>query len=340
MNTWWSQVFRFFLTASILLFLVNWFVKRTSGYPLQAFSLTLVAILIAFALLILARLLHYRAERRYRYLLHTDALNLPPKDFEYRVQHILKDLGWQNVRVVGGAGDKGIDIQATHQNRPYAVQCKRYKSYVAPGVVRDLAGAMQLAGVHYGLLVTTGYVSQEARRDARNMNIEIWDRNILARKTYESTSLRNNPESIADIRRKRNAWSMSALLFVMYIALVNVILVVNGFTSQVEAQQGFAGNIVILPTATKTTIAATSTPTPALSITTVVLAEGNIRAKPATTGQYLSYILPQEQVQLLARTPDAEWLYITSKRDITGWVHRSLLDLDPQIEADLMVQAE
>lgn len=87
-----------------------------------------------------------------------------------------------------------MDIKAKYQNIPYAVQCKRYKDYVAPGVVRDLAGAMQLAGVNHGLLVTTGYVSREARRDARAMNIEIWDRHILTQKTYESTSLRNNPK--------------------------------------------------------------------------------------------------------------------------------------------------
>lgn len=104
MNTWWSQVFRFFLTASLLLFLINFFTKWLTGYPLQGYAISTMALLLVCVLLIWARLRDYRAERRYRYLLHTDALNLTPKDFEYRVQHILKDLGWQNVYVVGRAG--------------------------------------------------------------------------------------------------------------------------------------------------------------------------------------------------------------------------------------------
>lgn len=55
---------------------------------------------------------------------------------------------------------------------------------------------------------------------------------------------------------------------------------------------------------------------------------GNLRAAPRLDGAVLDQVHAFERVNLLARTSDGNWWKITNPRQVTGWVHRSLLTID------------
>jgi restriction system protein len=72
--------------------------------------------------------------------------------------------------------DGGIDVLVTDRfGQTAVVQCKRYRGTVGEAVVRDLYGTMMHAGATYGYLVTTGAISDEARRWALGKPIQLID---------------------------------------------------------------------------------------------------------------------------------------------------------------------
>ena len=54
-------------------------------------------------------------------------------------------------------------------------RCKRYRGTVGEAVVRDLYGTMMHASATYAYLVTTGAISDEARRWALGKPIQLID---------------------------------------------------------------------------------------------------------------------------------------------------------------------
>ena len=88
-------------------------------------------------------------------------------------------LGWHDVRVVGGAGDGGIDITATRHGpgqhkEPVALQVKRYRHPVGPRVVRELIGTVATGRFVAGMLVTTSDFTPQAREEAaRDVRIHL-----------------------------------------------------------------------------------------------------------------------------------------------------------------------
>lgn len=95
---------------------------------------------------------------------------LPPAGFERLCQRVLREHGFQNVKVTGRSGDGGIDGQGVVQVNPFVsfqvlFQCKRYKDAVTPSQVRDFRGAM-IGRVDKGIIMTTGTFTPDARREA------------------------------------------------------------------------------------------------------------------------------------------------------------------------------
>lgn len=104
----------------------------------------------------------------------TDLLNLlrslPPPGFERLCQRLLREYGFQQVKVTGRSGDGGIDGQGVVQVNPFVsfqvlFQCKRYRDAVSPSQVRDFRGAM-MGRVDKGIILTTGTFTPEARKEA------------------------------------------------------------------------------------------------------------------------------------------------------------------------------
>lgn len=106
----------------------------------------------------------------YRTQLLANLQSLPPEGFERLCQRLLRESGFQQVKVTGRSGDGGIDGHGILQLNPLVsfrvlFQCKRYQGAVAVSAVRDFRGALQ-GRADKGIILTTGTFTTDARREA------------------------------------------------------------------------------------------------------------------------------------------------------------------------------
>lgn len=97
-------------------------------------------------------------------------LALPPDGFERLCQRLLRESGFQQVKVTGRSGDGGIDGIGVLQINPFVsfkvlFQCKRWSSSVGPAIVRDFRGAM-IGRADKGLILTTSAFTTDAQAEA------------------------------------------------------------------------------------------------------------------------------------------------------------------------------
>lgn len=113
-----------------------------------------------------------------------ELLALSPTGFEEDVAARLRNLGYRDVRQVGGSGDQGADVRATDPaGRSVVVQCKRYgpgNNVGSPDMQRFL-GTMHHFRAERGLFVTTAGFTPPARDFAVQHGIELVDGPGLAR---------------------------------------------------------------------------------------------------------------------------------------------------------------
>lgn len=152
---------------------------RSSWLPLAAAVVTLAVLLVA-AVVVVRRLgVSYRREA----LLRAGLDRLDPRRFEELTAELLRRDGFRKVRVVGGSGDRGVDVLGVAPDgRPYAVQCKYYTRPLGPGGVRDFVGALHAAPYkeYQGVLVISHYLSAQAAETAREQDLVVIDRDRLA----------------------------------------------------------------------------------------------------------------------------------------------------------------
>jgi restriction system protein len=95
---------------------------------------------------------------------------LPAQGFERLCQRLLRESGFQQVKVTGRSGDGGIDGIGILQVNAFVsfkvlFQCKRWIAPVGPSVVRDFRGAM-MGRADKGLVLTTGSFTADAQAEA------------------------------------------------------------------------------------------------------------------------------------------------------------------------------
>ena len=98
-------------------------------------------------------------------------LVLSPPGFENLCKRLLTELGLTQLRTVGQAGDRGIDVEGHLRVNPVVsfrvgVQCKRYAdgNQVTPRQVRELQGA--LGPFDRGIFITTSVFTHQAEDQA------------------------------------------------------------------------------------------------------------------------------------------------------------------------------
>ncbi|HZQ38337.1 MAG TPA: Mrr restriction system protein, partial [Dehalococcoidia bacterium] len=95
--------------------------------------------------------------------------DMPPAAFERLTQRLLREAGFVRVEVTGRSGDGGIDgigvLQMQLLSFQVFFQCKRYRGSVGAAAVRDFRGAM-VGRTDKGILITTGYFTEDAKREA------------------------------------------------------------------------------------------------------------------------------------------------------------------------------
>lgn len=95
---------------------------------------------------------------------------LSPSGFERVCQRLLRESGFESVKVTGKSHDGGIDGIGILQLNPFVTlkvlfQCKRYKGSVSRAEVGDFRNAM-LGRADKGIILTTGSFSADAIKEA------------------------------------------------------------------------------------------------------------------------------------------------------------------------------
>jgi restriction system protein len=108
--------------------------------------------------------------RKYRIGLMETLLSLPANGFERLCQRLLRESGFQEVKVTGRTGDGGIDGNGLLEINPFVsfqvlFQCKRYSGSVSVSQVRDFRGAM-MGRADKGIILTTGTFTKDAKGEA------------------------------------------------------------------------------------------------------------------------------------------------------------------------------
>jgi restriction system protein len=116
------------------------------------------------------------SSRRWKALTIEQLTTLTPREFEEYVADRLFTQRGYHVENMRDTKDGGIDVVVTDRlGQKAIVQCKRYRSTVGAGVVRELYGTMIHEGATYAYLVTSGAISNDARRWAMGKPIELID---------------------------------------------------------------------------------------------------------------------------------------------------------------------
>ena len=116
-------------------------------------------------------------EKRKKYTASTleEIRALSPADFEELVADTYRAQG-NEVQVVGGTGDHGIDlVVTTRSGGTYLVQCKRYRGKIGEPIVRDFYGALRASDAKGGAIITSGTITDAARLWAEGKPIHLYD---------------------------------------------------------------------------------------------------------------------------------------------------------------------
>jgi restriction system protein len=131
--------------------------------------------------------------------------SLSPSGFERLCQRLLREYGFQNVKVTGRSGDGGIDGEGILEINPLLsfkviFQCKRYEASVSSSMVRDFRGAM-IGRADKGIFLTTSSFTMDARKEAVRDGagpIELVDGKKLV-SMFEKLQLGLKPRTIYEI---------------------------------------------------------------------------------------------------------------------------------------------
>lgn len=91
-----------------------------------------------------------------------DVFALSPTEYEQHCAARLYQAGWQVIHI-GGTGDQGVDLLASHRGISVAIQCKRYRGIVGNGAVQEVAAGRIHHGAHFAVVVApSGYTAHAA----------------------------------------------------------------------------------------------------------------------------------------------------------------------------------
>jgi len=96
--------------------------------------------------------------------------------FERLVAEHFQRAGFQVSRAGGNGPDGGIDLVVRKNSEKHLVQCKQWKAYkVGVQPVREFYGVMAANGATGGYFVTSGVYTDEAKKFAQGLNLELID---------------------------------------------------------------------------------------------------------------------------------------------------------------------
>jgi restriction endonuclease Mrr len=127
-----------------------------------------------------------------------------PREFEHWCAEFIEKQGFTDIKVTTGGPDGGKDIICRKGINTYYVECKRYnfsknaEYKVDLEIARKLVGAMEGNGIRNGMIITTGYATNEALEYLNTLpkeyKVEVIDGDNLIKQYTNSRHLIYVPE--------------------------------------------------------------------------------------------------------------------------------------------------
>jgi restriction system protein len=102
------------------------------------------------------------------------------KDFESKLRLVFQHKGYRVVQTPH-VGDWGADLVIARDGEKTAVQAKRWKRRVSPRAIQEVVASKAKYGCGRAMVVTNSFFTGAARELARANDVELWDRDRLAR---------------------------------------------------------------------------------------------------------------------------------------------------------------
>jgi HJR/Mrr/RecB family endonuclease len=106
-----------------------------------------------------------------------EAVNLKGRDFEKYLVELLIKKGHKDAKLTKSGADGGIDILFTDENDiKVGIQAKGWKGSVGIDAVHRCVGAMRGHGCERGIVATTSYFTEQAKKYVADQNdLSLWD---------------------------------------------------------------------------------------------------------------------------------------------------------------------
>lgn len=101
--------------------------------------------------------------------------------FEHYVADLLKNQGYQNVKVTSQTNDFGVDITFTDDNQTYAAQVKRKRGLVGVQALYQATGGRDYYRKDQAAVITNSHFSEQAVKLAKKTGMLLIDRDTLSK---------------------------------------------------------------------------------------------------------------------------------------------------------------
>jgi len=130
------------------------------------------------------------------------------KGLERAIARLMGHVGWKDITVIGGSGDKGCDILATRnegsQVIPWVVQAKAVSGdrYIGPEAIKEVINALSFYEAKTAAVATNGDFTKTARQrqeqlEKNGYSLKLWNGSFI------KTLIEKMPEDHADYRELR-----------------------------------------------------------------------------------------------------------------------------------------
>lgn len=108
-------------------------------------------------------------------------------EFEKYFATILDKLGYYDINITSPSGDFGIDVTAYNDDVLYGFQCKLYSKTVGNKAIQEAYSGKEHYNCNVVIVVTNNYFTEQAKKQAEETNVILWDRNVLINKLNEAS---------------------------------------------------------------------------------------------------------------------------------------------------------